>query len=107
VANDLGRCRGLAAKRPAELTDDAIGAPVEMNVLAGQRGAPAISAAMPVGLEGTDTATQQDALELLNVTRGEGHDQKDSSSRARLLPVCNGQATGKDPGQASLGTRRM
>jgi hypothetical protein len=94
VANDLGRCRGLAAQRPAELTDDAISAggraSIQMNVLACQRSPPTIGAAMPVGLEGTDTATQQDALELFNVTGGEGHGLKDSSSRARLLPVCDG-----------------
>jgi hypothetical protein len=66
VANDLGRCRGLAAQRPAELTDDAISAggraSIQMNVLARQRSTPTISAAMAISLEGTNAATQQDPL---------------------------------------------
>jgi hypothetical protein len=51
-----------------------------MNVLTGQRSTPTISAAMPIGLESADAATQQDALELLDMTGGGGHGLKDSSS---------------------------
>jgi hypothetical protein len=84
VTNDLGRCRSLAAQQPAELTDNAIGAggraSIQMNVLTGQRSTPTISAAMPIGLESADAATQQDALELLDMTGGGGHRLKDSSS---------------------------
>ena len=59
----------LAAPRPAQLADDPVLAPgVEVDQLAGQRGAPAVDAAVPVGLEGAETATQQDALELLHVS---------------------------------------
>ncbi len=56
---------------------------------------------MPIGLEGTHTATQQDALELLNMTGRGGYDLQDSPSPGRLLPVCDGQAMGKaeDTGQ--------
>jgi hypothetical protein len=72
-----------------------MGAPVQMDVLAGQRGTPAGGTAMPVGLQGADTATQKNALELLHVAGGGSHDLKDSPSRARLLPVCDGQAAGK------------
>jgi len=99
VANDLGGYRGLAAQRPTELADYAIGtggrASIQVNVLACQRGAPAIGAAMPVGLEGTDTATQQDALELFHMAGREGHGLKDSSSCAQLLPVWKSRVAGK------------
>jgi hypothetical protein len=66
MANDLAPCRGLTAQRPAELTDNAISAggraSIQMNVLACQRSTPTISAAMTISLEGTNAATQQDAL---------------------------------------------
>jgi hypothetical protein len=66
MADDLACCRGLTAQRPAELTDDAIGAggraSIQMNVLARQRSTPTISAAMAISLEGTNAATQQDPL---------------------------------------------
>jgi hypothetical protein len=53
---------------------------------------------MPVGLESAETASQQNALELLDMGRGEGHDLKDSSSRARLLPVCKDRLRGPEDG---------
>jgi len=42
---------------------------------------------MSIGLQGTDTATQQNTLELLHMAYGGSHPLKDSSSRARLLPT--------------------
>jgi hypothetical protein len=38
-----------------------------MDVLAGEGCAPAVGAAMPVGLERTDTALQENPLELLDM----------------------------------------
>ena len=58
-----------------------------MDVLAREGSASAVHATMPVGLESADAATQQDALELLDMADGGDHGLKDSPSRARLLPV--------------------
>jgi hypothetical protein len=78
VADELAGERRLAARTTAQLTDDPLlvsGAPgyaparafVQVHVLAGERRAPAVGAAMPVGLEVDHAATQQKALELLDV----------------------------------------
>src|SRR5277367_2574715 len=90
MAHDLGRHRSLAAQRPAELADDALGVSIQMDVLAREGGTSAVGAAMSVGLERTDAATQQDALQLLDMPLGGGHGLRDSPSRARLLPVLSG-----------------
>jgi len=58
VANELGRQRLLAAQLPAELAHDAPLAPlVEVHLLARQRRAPAVGAAIAIGLQRTDAAT--------------------------------------------------
>jgi len=91
VAHDLGRHRSLAAQGPAELADDATGpggrASIQVDVLADEGRAPAVGAAMPIGLERTDTAPQENPLELLDMARGGGHRLKDSPSRARFLQI--------------------
>ena len=70
VAHELGRDRVLAAQGAAQLADDALDARVQMHMLAHQRRAPAVAAAVAVGLQRTDAATQQEALELLDVALG-------------------------------------
>lgn len=87
VAHDLGRHRGLAAQRATELTDEAFDAPVKMDVLARERRASTVGATVPVGLQSADAPTEQDALELLDMTGTGGHGLKDSPSPARLLPA--------------------
>ena len=68
VPDDLARQRGLAAARTAQLADDPVLAPVvHVDALAGQRRAPAVGAAVAVGLQRADAATQQHALELLDM----------------------------------------
>ena len=68
VAHDLARDGRLAAQRAAQLADDAaVAAVVEVHVLAGQRRAPAVDAALAPGLQSAHTASQQEALELLCV----------------------------------------
>ena len=75
VPDELARHRGLAAARATQLADDPLLAPgVEVDLLAGQRRAPAVGAAVSVGLQGTEAAAQQDALELLHMGRRRGHD---------------------------------
>ena len=86
VAHDLGRDRGLAAQRAAELADDAPGASVQVDVLAHERRAPAVGAAIAVGLQRADAATQQDALELLDVALGGWPWSEDSPLVRALLP---------------------
>jgi len=55
--------------RPAQLADEALFAPgVQMDLLAGQRRAPAIGAAVSGGLERAEAAAQQHQLELLDVS---------------------------------------
>jgi hypothetical protein len=88
VAHDLRGDRGLVAERAAKLADDAVGTSIHMDVLARERSAPAVGAAMPVGLEGADTAAKEDALELLDMAYG-GHGLKDSPPHPRFLPTRN------------------
>lgn len=92
VAHNLGRQRSLAAQGPAQLADDATGrggrASIQVDVLAGEGRAPAVGAAMPVGLERTDTSLQEHSLELLDMARGGGHRLKDSPFRPRFLQIC-------------------
>ena len=65
---------GVAAQRAAQLADDApAAAVVEVHVLARQRRAPAVDAAVAVGLQGAHAAPQQQALELLDVGGGRSH----------------------------------
>ena len=65
VAHDLARHRSLAAQGPAELADQACGASVvEMDMLADQRRALAVDAAVAVLLKGAEAVAQQQALEL-------------------------------------------
>lgn len=71
VAHELGRDRMLTAERTAQLADDALSTSVQVDVLAHERRAPAVRAAIPIGLQGTDAATQLQALELLDVVFGE------------------------------------
>jgi hypothetical protein len=64
VADGLARDRSVAAQRPAELAHDpASAALIEMDLLAGQRCAPAVATAVAVGLELTDAAAQYEPLE--------------------------------------------
>jgi hypothetical protein len=70
MAHDLGRHGSLAAQRTAELADDAMGPAVQMDVLPREGGAPTVGAAMTVGLEGPDAATEQDVLELFDMAGG-------------------------------------
>lgn len=67
VAYELGRDRVFATQRAAQLTDDALDARIQVHMLAHERGAPAVGAVVSVGLQRTDTTTQQEALELLDV----------------------------------------
>ena len=56
VAHELGGHWRLAASRAAERADDAIvAAAVDVDVLPGKRRAPAVRAAVAVGLEGSET----------------------------------------------------
>src|SRR5271166_1658202 len=66
MAHELARHGRLAPQRPAELADDALpAAVVEVELLADQRRAPAVHAAVAVGLERSDAPLQQHALEWL------------------------------------------
>lgn len=76
-----------------------------MDVLTRERGAPTVGTAVPVSLESADAATEQDALELLDMAGRGGHDLKDSPPHAWLLPterrsqsdtVCGVQGAGRD-----------
>jgi hypothetical protein len=106
VTDDLGGRRRLAAQGSAELADHVAVAGVEMDLLADERRATAVGAATAVGCEGTDTATQQGALEACGVAAGPGadgglgksvHEQRISASRAALLPY-GGTALRLSPG---------
>jgi hypothetical protein len=96
VAHDLRGQRGLATEGTAELADDPVRAGrrafIQMHLLARERGASTVGAAMAVGLERTDATPQQDALELLDMAYG-GHGLKDSLPRAGFLP---GAPDGRD-----------
>jgi hypothetical protein len=86
VTHDLTRHGSLTAQRTAELANDAVGrggrASIQVDVLARERRAPTVGTAVPVGLQGADTATEQDALELLDMAGGGGHGLR----IRRLLP---------------------
>ncbi len=90
VAHDLRRNRSLTAQGPAELANDALctggRASIQVDVLAGEGSAPAVGAAMPIGLQRANAATKENALELLDMAFGGDHGLKDSSSQAGFLP---------------------
>ena len=70
VAYELGRDRMFTAQWTAQLADYALNVSVQVDVLAHERRAAAVRAAIPIGLQRADAATQQEALELLDVTLG-------------------------------------
>jgi len=68
VPDQLARKRGLAPQRAAQLAHDGLRkAFIDVHPLARERRAPAVRASVAVGLQGADTAPQQDSLELLDV----------------------------------------
>ena len=74
VADELGGERDLSAPGAAQRADDALaGSPVDVHVLAGQRRASAVRAAVAVGLEGSDAPAQKHPFQLLDMGRGGGH----------------------------------
>jgi hypothetical protein len=74
VPDDLAGQWRLMPCRAAQLADDPLLiAGVEVDLLAGERRAPTIRTAVAGGLEGTETAAQEPALELLHVCRIGGH----------------------------------
>src|ERR1700760_3120210 len=74
VAHGLAGDGRLAPQRAAQLADDPTAATVvEVDVLAGQRRAPAVGAAIAVGLERADAAAQEEALELLYMGHRRSH----------------------------------
>jgi hypothetical protein len=99
VAHDLRGQRSLAAEGTTELADDSVtvggGASIQVDVLARERRAPTVGAAMAVGLERADTAPQEDTLELLDMAGG-GHGLKDSLPRAGFLPEALGPPPGRE-----------
>ena len=103
VADDLAGDRALATQQAAQLADDPVRAPVvEMDVLAGQRRAPAVGAALAVGLERAEAAAQQVALELLDVDRRRAIDSRVSPSGRRLLPVPRPARSRFAPGSSNV-----
>ena len=70
VAHELGRDRMLTAQWAAQLADDALNAGVQVDVLAHERRASAVRAAIAIGLQRADAAAQLHALELLDVVLG-------------------------------------
>lgn len=70
VAHELGRDRVLAAQRVAQLADDASSARIQVDMLAHERSAPAVAAAVAIGLQRADAAAQQDKLELFDIALG-------------------------------------
>jgi hypothetical protein len=68
VPNDLARDGSIPLARATQLTDDPLlRACVEVDLLAGQRRASAVHAAMAIGLQRSEPAAQQHDLELLDV----------------------------------------
>src|ERR1700722_15191477 len=67
VAHDLRGEGSLATEGAAELADDSGGASrrafIQVDLLDRERGAPTVGAAVAIGLERTDTAPQENALE--------------------------------------------
>jgi len=86
VANDLAGDRCLMTQRAAQLAHDPPAAlVVQVDMLACQRRAPAVRAAIAVGLQCTDPAAQQAALQLLDVGHRESHDRRTSPPAPALL----------------------
>ena len=68
VPDELARHWGVLATPAAQLADDPLLASgVDMDALAGERRATTVGAAVPARLERAETATQQQALELLDM----------------------------------------
>ncbi len=68
MADQLTGYRGLPAMRTAQLADEVVRAPVvDVHLLACQRCAPAVGAALAVGLQRAQTAAQEHSLELLDM----------------------------------------
>jgi hypothetical protein len=68
VPDQLARHGGVLAVLAAQLADDPLPAPgVDVDTLAGERRATTVRAAVPARLERPEAATQQQALELLDV----------------------------------------
>jgi hypothetical protein len=77
MPDDLTRNGRFTLARAAQLADDPMLAPgVDVHLLACQRCTPAVDAAVPVGLERADPATQQQMLELLYMGGRRGHDDQ-------------------------------
>jgi hypothetical protein len=88
VANELGRVGRIAAARTAESTDDPlVVAAVEVHVLARERRAPTVGAAVAVGLESPYPPAQQYPFELLDIGDGGRHE-----SEFAAVPVLPSQA---------------
>ena len=92
MAHDLGGDGRIAAQRAAELADDAVGtgeravgAFIQVDVLTCEGSASTVGAAITIGLERPDATTEEEALELLDMTHG-GHRLKDSPPRDGFLP---------------------
>jgi hypothetical protein len=86
VAYELTEDRGCAVRGPTELTDDAPLLLIEVYALAHQRGAPAVHAVVSIGRQGAHPATQEHALELLDVGDSRSHAyHEDSPPATRLL----------------------
>jgi hypothetical protein len=84
VTHELARDRCVATQRPAQLADDPLFASViQMDVLARQRCAPAVGAAVAIGLQRTDPAAQQEALELLYMGDRQRHGHSDFAVAVR------------------------
>lgn len=68
VPDGLARNGSIPLARATQLTDDPLSRPrVEVDLLAGQRRASAVHAAMAIGLQRPEPAAQQHDLELLDV----------------------------------------
>jgi len=68
VAHDLAGHRLVATQWPAQVADDPAPAPViQVHLLPRERRAPTFDAAAAVRLQGAHAATQQKALELLDM----------------------------------------
>jgi len=68
VADDLTRKWRLAPSRATELADDPLlTVRVDVDLLAGERRAPAVDAAVSGSLQGTEATTQEPSLELLHM----------------------------------------
>src|SRR2546429_363782 len=88
VANELRRHRCLAAQPSAELAHDAsLAALVEMDLLARQRRAPTVRAAIAIGLQRADAAAQERALEAIHARQRQGHGRSLSPLPPALLPA--------------------